>query len=200
MRAKVVTAFNGWGENEPEPRDYQPGEILGEKDPNLAYQAATTKVDPDKPDSPMYAEWEVEPTIAERDVRGDSRTQPKPLYTIQPVGTERPAKGDHPELMARLDAHRAQMQERQRLEDEANQARARAAQSDRERMEGQPLQRAEAGVRPMQPNPLGNNPPNPPNPPNPREPPNPDPDNQPKRATSGEGVDLDLKGKMGKKS
>lgn len=134
MRAKVTTAFNGWSEADPEPRDFQPGEILGERDPNLAYQAATTRVEPDSPDNTAtFAEWIVTPTQAELDVRGDSRTQPKPLYTVQPVGTERPAEGDHPELMARLDTMRAAAQDRQRLDDEATQRARAAAQAQQDR-------------------------------------------------------------------
>jgi hypothetical protein len=134
MRAKVTTAFNGWSEAEPEPRDFQVGEVLGERDPNLAYQAATTRVTPDSPDNTAtFAEWIAPPTQAELDVRGDDRTQPKPLYTVQPVGTDRPAKGDHPELMARLDTMRAAAQDRQRLDDEAKERARAAAQAEQDR-------------------------------------------------------------------
>jgi hypothetical protein len=91
MRAKVTTAFNGWAEDEPAPRDFDVGDEIRD---NLAWQAVNTKVNPDDPNSPMFAEWTQEPTTGERDVLGSNTF--RPLWTVQPVGTERPAPGDHP--------------------------------------------------------------------------------------------------------
>jgi hypothetical protein len=183
MRAKVTTAFNGWAEDEPAPRDFAEGDELRD---NLAWQAVNTKVNPDDPNSPMFAEWTQEPTTGERDVLGSSTF--RPLWTVQPVGTERPAPGDHPELFARLNALRP------RLEAEHN---ARMEAQRRAEASGDP--RAREPARALAPPPLvlpGDQPEG-----SERQ----GVDRNPARAstreaTEGEGSSLDLKGKMGKKS
>jgi hypothetical protein len=95
MRAKVTTAFNGWNELDPAPRDFAEGEEI---EGNIAYQAFRAG----------FAEWVKPPSDAEREAL---EGQQSPGYTVQPVGTERPADGDKPEVMAKVTAALAAAQE-----------------------------------------------------------------------------------------
>lgn len=95
MRAKVTTAFNGWNELDPAPRDFAMGEEI---EGNIAYQAFRAG----------FAEWVKPPSDAEREAL---EGQQPPGYTVQPVGTERPAEHDKPEVMAKVTAALAAAQE-----------------------------------------------------------------------------------------